>query len=122
MQSYFSTLLSNLLSGFRKGYSTKHALFREIETRKQRLDSRSVVGTVLMDLSKAYDCIPHDILIAKLEAYALDRSSLRLMLSHLSNRIQRVKIGTCLSKYDKIKIGKHTNDQHHAHRKIHNSR
>ena len=63
MQSYFSTLLSNLLSGFRKGYSTQHALFRVIETWKQSLDSKGAVGTILMDLSKAYNCIPHNLLI-----------------------------------------------------------
>ena len=101
MQSYFSTLLSNLLSGFRKGYSTQHALFRVIETLKQSLDSQGVVGTILMDLSEAYDCISHDLLIAKLEAYGLDRNSLSLTLGYLSNRIHRVKSGTCLSKYDK---------------------
>ena len=87
MQSYFRTLLSNLLSGFRKCYSTQHALFQVIETWKQSLDSMSVVGTILMDLSKAYDCIPHDLLIAKLEAHGLDRNSLRLMLTYLSNCI-----------------------------------
>ena len=53
----------------------------------------------------AYDCISHDLFIANLEAYELDRSSLRLMLSYLSNRIQRVKVGSCLSKYGKIKGG-----------------
>ena len=37
------------------------------------------VGTVLMDLSKAYDCIPHDLLIDKLEAYGLDKTSLHLL-------------------------------------------
>ena len=58
-----------------------------------------------MDLSKAYDCILHDLSIAKLEAYGLDRSSLRLTLSYLSNRIQRVKIRTFLNKYRKIKSG-----------------
>ena len=100
MQSYFSSLLSNLLLGFRKGYGTQHALFRVIETWEQCLYSRGVVGTILIDLSKAYDdCIPHDLLIAKLEAYGLDRSSLRLMFSCVGNCIQRVKIGTCLSKY-----------------------
>ena len=58
-----------------------------------------------MDLSKAYDCIPHDLLIAKLEAYGLDRNSLNLMLTYLSNRIQRVTVGKYLSKYGKIKSG-----------------
>ena len=49
-------------------------------------------------MSKAYDSIPYDLLIAKLEAYGLDRNGLSLILSYLGNRIQRVKIGTCLSK------------------------
>ena len=57
------------------------------------LDSRGVVGTILMNLSKAYDCMLLDLLIKKLEAYGLDRNSLSLMLSYLSNRIQRVRIG-----------------------------
>ena len=59
----------------------------------------------LMDLCKAHDCISHHLLIAKLEAYGFDRNSLSLMLSYLSNRAQRVKIGTCLSQYGKIKSG-----------------
>ena len=58
-----------------------------------------------MDLCKAYDCIPQHLLIAKLEAYGHDRNSLSLMLSCLSSRIQRVKIGKCLSRYGKIKSG-----------------
>ena len=57
-----------------------------------------------MGLSKAYDCIPQDLLLAKLEAYGSYKSSLRLKLSYLNSRIQRVKIETCLSKYGKIKV------------------
>ena len=56
-----------------------------------------IVGTVLMDLSKAYECIPHDLLIAELEAYGFHRKALRLSYSYLSNRIQRVKIGSTYS-------------------------
>ena len=52
------------------------------------------------------DCTQsHDLLIAKLEAYGLDSNSLSLILTYLSNRIQRVKVGTLLSKYGKIKSG-----------------
>ena len=69
MYQYFANILSPLLSGFRKGYSTQHALVRVIESWKKCLDSSDIVGTILMDLSKAYDCIPYDLLIAKLSAY-----------------------------------------------------
>ena len=47
-----------------------------------------------MDLSKAYNCLPHDLLIGKLEAYGLDMNSLALLYSYLNNRCQRVKIGS----------------------------
>ena len=66
-----NNLLCNLLSGFRKGHSTQHALQIVIENWKESLDSKGIVGTILMDLSKAYDCLPHDLLIAKLEAYGI---------------------------------------------------
>ena len=46
----------------------------------KELDSRGFIGTILMDLSKAYDCLPHDLLIAKLEAYGLDNDNLNLLL------------------------------------------
>ena len=58
-----------------------------------------------MDLSKAYDCLPQDLLIAKFEAYGLDVNSLRLMYSYLDSRLQRVKIGSHRSTAKEIKIG-----------------
>ena len=45
-----------------------------------------------MDMSKTYDCIPYDLLIAKLEAYGLDKTSLHLLRDYLSNRKQLIKI------------------------------
>ena len=45
-----------------------------------------------MDLSKAYDCISHELLIAKLECYGLDKISLKLILNYLSHRKQSTKI------------------------------
>ena len=58
-----------------------------------------------MDLSKAYDCLPHDLLIAKLEAYGFDRSSLRFLMDYLNSRKQRTKIGSCYCKRSKNKHG-----------------
>ena len=63
----------------------------------KRVDSGGFNGTILMDLSKAYDCLPHDLLIAKLEAYGLDNDSLNLLLDYLSFRRQRTKVGSAFS-------------------------
>ena len=58
-----------------------------------------------MNLSNAYDCLPHDLLIAKLEAYGLDNGSLNLLLDYLSFRKQRTKVGSTYSKWSKIRSG-----------------
>ena len=102
---FFQDKLSVILSGFRESYSTQHALIRVLELWRRCLDSSGIVGTILMDLSKAYDCLPHDLLIAKLEAYGFDNDSLQLICSYLESRYQRVKIGSCKSTRRKIKIG-----------------
>ena len=47
-----------------------------------------------MDLSKSYDCLPDDLLIAKLEAYGFNRSSLRLLMDYLNFRNQQTKVGS----------------------------
>ena len=72
--------------------------------RKDLADGR-VVGMVLMDLSKAYDCIPHDLLIAKLEAYGYGHHSRLLIHNYLSNRKRRVKVGSEFSEWQDIKLG-----------------
>ena len=89
---YFQDKLSEILCGFREGYSTQHALIRLIEQWRKCLDASGIVGTILMDLSKAYDCLPHDLLIAKLEAYVFEFNSLCLIHSYLDCHHQRVKI------------------------------
>ena len=56
------------------------------------LDKGVISGAILTDLSKVFDCIFHDLLIAKLTAYGFDYQSLRIMESFLTNRQQRTKI------------------------------
>ena len=55
-----------------------------------------------MDLSKAYDCLPHDLLLVKLSAYGFDESTITLIANYLSNRYQRVKIESTFSSYLEI--------------------
>ena len=61
---------------------------------RRSLDLSGIVGAILMDQSKAYDCIPHDSIIAKLEAYGFHGKSLQLMYSYLTNRKQSLEIGS----------------------------
>ena len=83
----FLSILS-ILCGFRKGFNTQHALIRMLEKWKVSLDNGENVGAILMDLSKAFDCIKHDLLLAKLDAYGFSRESLSLVHNFLENRQQ----------------------------------
>ena len=102
---YMDTFLNKLLCGFRKAHSTQHALFKLLQRWQKELDNSGLVGTILMDLSKSYDCLPHHLIIAKFEAYGLSKSSLSLLLDYLTSRKQRVKIGSSYSVWNEIKRG-----------------
>ena len=76
---YIGTFFSPLLGGFRKGYNTQHVLLNFLQKCKASLDNKELAGSILMDLSKAFDCINHDLLIAKLAAYGLGWEALKLI-------------------------------------------
>ena len=97
LANYFEKILHTHLCGFRSKYSTQHALLRMIGQWNQCLDGSGKVGAVLMDLSKAFDCIDHDLLLAKLSAYGLDSKSVGLIKCYLRNRFQRTKIDATFS-------------------------
>ena len=58
-----------------------------------------------MDLSKAFDTLDHNLLIAKLYAYGFDKNALRLLKSYLSDRWQRMKINTSYSSWSELLVG-----------------
>ena len=76
-----------------------------IEEWKENLDNNFFVGAVLTDLSKAFDCIPHDLLIAKLSAYGLSSDSHSYIYSYLKDRKQCVQINNKQSKFGTIISG-----------------
>ena len=102
---YIATFFSPLLGGFRKGYNTQHVLLNFLQTCKASLDNRELAGAFLMNLSKAFDCMNHDLLIAKLAANGLSPDALKLIKSYLSKRKQRVKIYSSYSSWRDAMIG-----------------
>ena len=99
LQVLSDRVLSKHISAYRKGHCTQSVLLYLIEKWKQALDNKQKVGTVLMDLSKAFDSLPFDLLVAKLNAYGMSQKALQLMTSYIRNRKQRVKIGSARSSW-----------------------
>ena len=96
---YMTTFFHSYLTGFRKGHSCQDILIRMTEDWREALDSNLTVGVIAIDLSKAFDCMPHGLLLAKLAAYGFDEDACELMRSYLMNRQQRVKIGETFSNW-----------------------
>ena len=73
-----------------------------IDKWKNTVDNDKIFGAVLTDLSKTFDCIFHDLLIAKLNAYGLPLPALKVVTDYLQNRKQRTKIGSIYSDWEGI--------------------
>ena len=69
---YFESLLSQFQCGFKQGFSAQNCLLVMVEKIKKIRDNKGVFAAVLTDLSKAFDCIPHGLLIAKLNAFGFN--------------------------------------------------
>ena len=87
---YMEEFMSPYLCGLRKDFSTQHALIALIEKWKSSLDQKGYsAGSILMDLSKAFDTLDYDLLLAKLHAYGFDKQALSMIKSYLKDRWQR---------------------------------
>ena len=103
VNDYMNDKLSIFLCGFRKGMSAQNCLLFMIEKLRKCLDGGGKGGILLTDLSKSFDCLVHDLLIAKLDAYGFDYLS--LVYSYLSDRLQRVQINSSFSSWREILCG-----------------
>ena len=96
--------MSIFLSAYRKNYSTQNVLTRLIEEWKRKLDN-NYVGSILMGLSKAFDCVPHDLIIAKLAAYGFEIDALHYIFSYLTERGQATRINGIYSLFQTLLSG-----------------
>ena len=81
MVPIIETFLPNFVSAYRKHHRANQALITLRENWKKSLDNNIIAGAVFMDLSKAFDWIPHDLLIAKMEAYGFSEDFLTFLYS-----------------------------------------
>ena len=105
IQVFFESILSKYQYGFQRGYSVQHCLITLIEKWKKSVDNGRAFGALFTDLYKAFDCLSHELLIAKLDAYGFDKISLKLANSCLTYRKQRIKVNYKYSSWSKILFG-----------------
>ena len=85
---YFQDELLPYLYAYRKHCSCQTALLRLFEELRTVLDSKEHAAMIGIDLSKAFDCLPHELLLSKLKAYGLSENSVKFLASYLINRFQ----------------------------------
>ena len=107
LHSYFekTDIIHKRQSGFRKHHSCNTALTRLTDAWIKDVDCGKLVGTVFLDLRKAFDLVDHHILIHKLKLYHFSEKTVKLFESYLSNRRQMVKVGNIKSVMLTVKSG-----------------
>ena len=88
LSKYFDSLLAINQCRFREGFSSQYCLLVMLEKFKEAVDRGNQFGALSTDLSKAFDCIDHKILIAKLYEYGVSSSALNIISFYLKHRKQ----------------------------------
>ena len=105
VNNFMDPKLSIYQCGFRKGANAQNCILLMLEKWKKCLDGKGKTGALLTDLSKAFDCLDHGLLIAKLDAYGFGYNALKLIYSYLTGRLQRVRINSTYSSWNEILYG-----------------
>ena len=102
---YFDMLFSKFQCGFRKCFNAQDCLLAMIEKWRKTLDKGGETGAVLTDFSKAFECIDHNLLIAKLNAYGFEKQSIDFLHLYLTKRKQRTKLDSAYSSWELLLSG-----------------
>ena len=105
ISSFMENTFSKYFCGFRIGNSTQYSLLVMLENIRESLDNNKACAALLTDFSKAFDCIRHGLLIAKLHAYGFEDNALNLVHSYLSCRKQRTVVNTSFSTWSFVVFG-----------------
>ena len=97
LMPFLENILDPRMAAYRKMYSCQHVLLRLVEEWKQALENNKYVAAMLIDLSKACNCLPNQLTIAKLKAYGMKEEGYTFIWSYLSKRRQRIKLSGCVS-------------------------
>ena len=109
MFARMSLFLENFLlmqqCSFREGHSTRHCILALLGKWKCAFDTGKVFGTLLTDMSKAFDCLDHELVITKPNAHGSSLPALKLIHNNFSSRKQRTKVNNTDSSWSEIIFG-----------------
>ena len=105
MSDYIGNFFCEFQCGFCQDISVQHCLLAMIEKWKKCVDKGKTFGALLTNLSKAFDCLPHDLIIAKLNAYGFSLTASKVIHKYLCHRKQRTKISSSYSSWKEILFG-----------------
>ena len=98
-------MFNPFLAAFSKGYGCQTTLLRLLKDWRSALDKHEYVAAILMDLSKTFDCLPHNLLVAKLQAYGMSSDAVKLIDSYLKYRSQLIRMGSNTSGWETLTKG-----------------
>jgi len=107
LKQYFenNNLFYSRQSGFRSNHSCQTAIVKLLDDWISAIDNNEIVGTLFLDLSKAFDLVDHKILLKKLKLYKIDQSAFSWFSSYLDNRFQQTIVSGERSKSKQVLSG-----------------